>query len=59
MASLDLKDILIKGVLNLIDQDRVSSSDKNKSTIQKLAHILLALQLYQGDFEHKLFQRTR
>ena len=58
MASLDLKDILVKGILNLIDQDRVAASDKNKSTIQKLAHILLALTLYQGEFEEKLFQRT-
>lgn len=58
MASLDLKDTLVKGLLNLIDQDRVAPSDKNKSTIQRLAHILLALKLYQGDFEEKLFERT-
>ena len=33
MSSLDLKDMLIKGILNLIDQDRNASSDKNKSMI--------------------------
>ena len=33
MASLDLKDMLVKGILNLIDQDRVASSDKNSVSL--------------------------
>lgn len=37
----------------------MASSDKNKSIIQKLTHILLALQLYQGEFEQELLDRTR
>ena len=59
IGKIDLKDKLVDGILNLIENDRNSQNENNRQTIAKLIHILLALQLYKGEFEEKFLQRTQ
>jgi hypothetical protein len=58
IGTIDMKSKLIEGILDLIDEDRKNQSEQNRQVIAKLIHILLALQLYKGEFEEKLIFKT-
>jgi len=59
IATLDLKAKLIDGILNLINLDRQNTKQHNRDLIAKLIHILLALQLYKGEFETKFLDQSK
>ena len=59
IKKIDLKDKLIDGILDLINHDRLNSNFENRQIIAKLIHILLALQLYKGEFEKKFLDQSQ
>ena len=56
---MDLKYKLIEGILYMVKQERENSTQSNRDIISKLVHILLALQLYKGEFEERLIEQTK
>eukprot|EP00347_Sterkiella_histriomuscorum_P013206 403365600 len=54
----DLKQKLIKGVLNLIQVDRQDEKRTNRYLIANLIHVMLALNFYKGSFEDQFLKQT-
>mmetsp|Transcript_6153 Transcript_6153/g.9895 ORF Transcript_6153/g.9895 Transcript_6153/m.9895 type:complete len:188 (-) Transcript_6153:1529-2092(-) len=50
---------MIKGILRLIEEDRLDSNERHKGIIAKLIHILLALDLYKSKFETQFLQSSK
>jgi len=59
IGKIDLKEKLISGIIDLIAQDRINTSVFTRDTVGKLIHILLALQIYKGDFETEFIQTSK
>tara|TARA_B110000285_G_C14999725_1_gene550794 strand:+ start:271 stop:567 length:297 start_codon:yes stop_codon:yes gene_type:complete len=59
IGKIDLKEKLISGIIELIAQDRINTSVLTRDTVGKLIHILLALQIYKGDFETEFIQTSK
>jgi len=55
LSKMNLKDKITNGVLDLIRKERKNHSQENQEIIKRLTHIMLALDLYKGEFEERFY----
>jgi hypothetical protein len=53
-----LRQRLIEGVIDLIQQDRTDEKIENRELIAKLIHVMLALDFYRELFEPRFLEVT-
>ena len=57
--TINVRERLIEGVVQLIQLDRTDEKKQNRDLIAKLIHVMLALGFYKELFEPKFLQVTR
>lgn len=59
ISQIDFKDKLIRGILDLILMERQNHKQATREMIKRLVPILLALNIYQSEFEPQFIESTK